>query len=227
MWVRVFNLHFFDKMKSRRHKERWHLILSWFRAENIPPILLRSLLQRAASEGSFSHRKKCTTTAKAEAKPLQPGSRVCQHLPPRTRASFGPDTQPTPAEDQVSAFNPWGRSRTAGSRTFPADPSGSQACDRSSRSRAQKGSTTRQLCSSIAHTARPSGLLQQVPGEGSGLDHRCSRLPARMAVKWPLRNRDGHCSRHSQRSSDARNLCWAAADCPRSRRALQTASTRG
>ena len=38
------------------------------RAENIPPTLLRSLLQRAASEGSFSHRTKCTTTAKAEAR---------------------------------------------------------------------------------------------------------------------------------------------------------------
>ena len=161
-----------------------------------------------------------------KAKPLQPGSRVCRHLPPRTRASFGPDTQPTPAEGQASAFNPWGRSRIAGSRT-PLDPSGSQACDWSSGSRAQKGSATRQLCSSIAHTARPSGLLQQMTGEGSVLDHHCSRLPARMAVKWPLRNRDGHCSRHSQRSSNARNLCWAAADCPCSRRALQTASTRG
>ena len=32
MWVRVFNLHFFDKMKSCRHKRYRYLILSWFRA---------------------------------------------------------------------------------------------------------------------------------------------------------------------------------------------------
>ena len=68
MWVRVFNLHFPDKMKSRRHKEGWHLILSWFRAENIPPILLRSLFQRAVSANG----KKGTKTAKAEASPGPP-----------------------------------------------------------------------------------------------------------------------------------------------------------
>jgi len=32
MWVRVFNLHFFDKMKSCRHKRYRHLILDWFLA---------------------------------------------------------------------------------------------------------------------------------------------------------------------------------------------------
>ena len=32
MWVRVFNLHFSDKMKSCRHKTYRHLILSWFQA---------------------------------------------------------------------------------------------------------------------------------------------------------------------------------------------------
>jgi len=36
------------------------------RAENIPQILLKRLLQRAASEGSFSHWEKGTKTAKAE-----------------------------------------------------------------------------------------------------------------------------------------------------------------
>ena len=36
------------------------------RAENIPPILPGSLLRRAASKGSFSHRKKGAKTAKAE-----------------------------------------------------------------------------------------------------------------------------------------------------------------
>jgi len=49
MWVQVFNLHFPDKMKSRRHKRYRHLILSWFRAENIPQILLRRIFQRAVS----------------------------------------------------------------------------------------------------------------------------------------------------------------------------------
>ena len=32
MWVRVFNLHFSDKMKSCRHKRYRHLILHWFLA---------------------------------------------------------------------------------------------------------------------------------------------------------------------------------------------------
>ena len=115
LWVRVFNLHFSDTMKSCRHKRYRNLILDWFRtgdndligrrrgiqrqgetyrqkslwlenaarhrnrdvspdrahpsrAGNISPILLRSLLQRAASEGSFSYGKKGTKTAKAEAR---------------------------------------------------------------------------------------------------------------------------------------------------------------
>ena len=84
MWVRVFNLHFPDKMKSCRHKRHRHLILSWFRAENIPPILLRSLLQRAASANG----EKGTKTAKAEARAATSwgemlAHRECQHLAER------------------------------------------------------------------------------------------------------------------------------------------------
>jgi len=114
LWVRVFNLHFPETMKSCRHKSYRHPILNWFRTgggdliglrrgiqrqgetdrqkslwtenaarhrnrdvspdgvhpprdENIPQILLRSLLQRAASEGSFSQWEKghqnCTSRA--------------------------------------------------------------------------------------------------------------------------------------------------------------------
>ena len=51
-----------DKMKSCRHKRYRHLILGWFRAGNIPQILLRSLFQRAVSANG----KKGSTTAKAE-----------------------------------------------------------------------------------------------------------------------------------------------------------------
>ena len=107
MWVRVFNLHFSDKMESCRHKEggvrvfpcgcefshvgaSFQLALlrqdeisspqeTWVhvfpcgckvsnlhptRAENIPPILLRRLFQRAVS----ATEKKGTKTAKAEAR---------------------------------------------------------------------------------------------------------------------------------------------------------------
>jgi len=65
----------FDQMKSCRHKRHRHLILSWFRAENIPQILLRRFFE----EGSFSQWEKGTKTAKAEARRLRPSFHSAHH----------------------------------------------------------------------------------------------------------------------------------------------------
>ena len=82
----------------------------------------------------------------------------------------------------------------------------------------------------IPEAAGRRGGLQRSTADPGGEKSEgllASCLIASMAMKWPLTNRDRHCSSRSQRERDSRNRSRTANSRPSIARALQTASTRG